>query len=306
MPASSVRSVPAVPAASIPPIPENAPRASARVPLRFEDVTQDGRLVLEALPTALGPTLWRGLLDRDPGLPACFVHGGFPIISRLVLEGTAGPFSANGRVEAEGSYRLARADDGRFMLDTWADLYAPLGRTHGAASPDAPRTLAGRVLGEHVFTRPFGPPGQRRVTALDFEGAPVVTETRAAAPSFESIASVPDAATPLDDCARADSTPIVFGLVHTDGNMHVNSLAYLRVFEEAALRRFVELGRGALLLARRMDIAYRKPCFAGQTMRVMQQAFESEGAIGVASVLVDASAPPDARPHVCARMTFSR
>jgi hypothetical protein len=285
-------------------MPLHTPRATGRVPLRFEDVTQDGRLVLESLPTALGPTLWRNLLDKDPGLRACFANGVFPIISRLVLEGTPGPFSANGRIEAEGTFRLSRAADGRFMLDTWADLYAPLGRTHVPPDPAAPRTLAGRVLGEHVFTRPFAPPGERRVTAFDFPGAPAVTETRPAAPSFESVASLPEGATPLEAAPHADPTPLVFGLVHTDGNMHVNSLAYLRVFEEAALRRFVELGRGALYLGRRMDIAYRKPCFAGQTMRVVQQAFETDGSLGIASVLVDAAAP-DARPHVYARITFA-
>ena len=287
-------------------MPANAPRSSGRVPLRFEDVTQDGRLVLEALPTALGPTLWRGLLDRDPGVLACYKNGVFPIISRLVLEGTSGPFSANGRVEAEASYRLARADDGRFMLDVWADLYAPIGQTHMPISPDEPKVLAGRVLSEHVFTRPFAPPGERRVTALDIEGAPVPTETRRAPPPFEAVAALPDGAVPLEPAPRIDPMPIVFGVVHTDGNMHVNSLAYLRVFEEAALRRFVELGRGSKVLCRHIDIAYRKPCFAGQTMRVVQQVFEDDGKLGVAAVLVDASAAEgaDARPHVYARLTF--
>ncbi|MGH7271439.1 MAG: hypothetical protein ACREJ3_13500, partial [Polyangiaceae bacterium] len=47
-------------AGSFPPL---TPRATAKVSLRFEDVTQDGRLVLEALPTALGPTVFRGLLQ---------------------------------------------------------------------------------------------------------------------------------------------------------------------------------------------------------------------------------------------------
>jgi hypothetical protein len=275
------------------------------VPLRFEDVTQDGRLVLEALPTALGPTIWRGVLDKDPTVRACFRAGVFPIVSRLVLEGTQGPFSAYGRVEAEGSYRLARSEDGRFMLDVWADLYAPIGHTHVPAAPDEPKVLAGRVLSEHVFTRPFAPAGQRRVTAFDFEGAPAVTETRADPPSYDAIASVPEGATPSDAAPRTDPAPVTFGLAHTDGNMHVNSLAYLRVFEEAALRRFVEVGRGAVVLCRKMDIAYRKPCFAGQTMHVVQQAFETQGALGVASVLVDA-AQPSARPHVFARLTFAR
>lgn len=293
-------------------MPPNRPRASGRAFLRFEDVTQDGRLVLEALPTALGPSVWRGLIEKDPGARACFDSGIVPIISRLVLEGTAGPFSANGRVDAEGTYRLARSEDGRYMIEVWADLFAPIGRTHGPRSADGPPALAGRVLAEHVFTRPFAPAGQRRVTSLDFEGAPDVRETRAPPPSFESIASVPEGATPLEPASRPDSIPIIFGLFHTDGNMHVNSLAYLRIFEEAGLRRFVALGRGSMWLGRSIDIAYRKPCFAGQVMRVVQQAFEVNGKLGIAAVLVDDRDANDpealarARPHVFARMTFEK
>ncbi len=287
---------------AIPPIPPLAHRASGRLHLRFEDVTQDGRLVLEAIPTGLGPSVWRGFMNSDPGVRACYANGVFPILSRLVLEGTPGPFSANGGVEAEGACRIARAEDGRFMLEVWADLYAQIGRTHQPVAKDAPRVLAGRVFGEHVFTRPFAPPGRRRVTALDFEGAPEVRETRPPPPSFESIASLPAGAAPLDEAPRPDPTPVVFGLVHTDGNMHVNSLAYLRVFEEAALRRFVELGRGSKVLCRRIDIAYRKPCFAGQIMQVLQQPFEAGGKTGVVAVLAERSA--DARPHVFAQMAF--
>jgi hypothetical protein len=285
-------------------MPSTGPRASGRVPLRFEDVTQDGRLVLEALPTALG-TIWRGLLENDAGRRACMANGVFPILSRMVLEGTAGPFSANRKVESEGTGRIARSEDGRFMLEVWADIHAPVGRTHVPASSDDTPVLAGRVYAEHVFTRPFAPPGQRRVTAFDFEGAPQVNATRPAPPSFESVASLPPGATPLEPGPSADPLSIVFGLVHTDSNMHVNSLAYLRVFEEAALRRFASLGRGSALLGRRIDIAYRKPCFVGQTMRVVQQAFEVDGKLGVSTVLVPDAAPADARPNVYAQMLFA-
>jgi hypothetical protein len=284
------------------------PRASAKVSLRFEDVTQDGRLVLEALPTALGPTVFRGLLQNDPGARACFGNGVFPIISRFVLRGTAGPFSANVRVEAEATFRIARAEDGRIMLDMWANLFAPIGQTHGVPPPEgAERVLAGQILAEHVFTRPFAPAGQRRVTAFDFPGAPEVSETRPAPPSGEAIASPPLSAIPLEPVPSADATPITFGLCHTDSNMHVNSLAYLRVFEEAALRRFVDLGRGSMLLARTIDIAYRKPCFAGQRMRVVQQAYESAGKLGVAASLIeekDAANLDGVRPHVFVRLGF--
>ena len=86
--------------------------------------------------------------------------------------------------------------------------------------------------------------------------------------------------------------------------------------DQAALRRFVELGRGAAWLAREVDIAYRKPCFAGQTMRVAQQAFVHEGRLGVVAMLIPdpgAAARGDdgrsgvaasARPHTFMRMMF--
>jgi hypothetical protein len=302
---------------AIPPFPTDTPRAQARVHLRFEDVTQDGRLVLEALPNALGPTVWRGILAKDPGTAAAVAQGIVPILSRFVLEGRPGPFSANEPVEAEGTCRLARTEDGRFVLDMWADLTGAIGRTYGSADRGGERVCAGRVLAEHVLTRPFAPPGERRVTSLDFPGAPRVTATRAPSPAFDAIASVPAGATALEAHKTADPVPVVLGLVHTDSNMHVNSLVYIRLFEEAALRRFASLGKptvpslaGGAVLGRTLDIAYRKPCFAGQTMRVVQQAFEENGRPGVAAVLVEerevvgGTLAPGAKPHCYARITF--
>jgi hypothetical protein len=296
----------------IPPFPQDTPRAGASVHLRFEDVTQDGRLVLETLPNALGPTVWRGLLAHDPMPRLFFEQGIVPILSRFVLEGYSGPLSANAAIDAQGTFRLSRAEDGRFMLDMWADLRGVIGRTHGKTERDGERILAGRILAEHVLTRPFAPPEQRRVTSLDFPGAPTDLPSRPAPPSYDSIASLPAGATPLEPSRSADAVPIVFGLVHTDSNMHVNSLVYLRVFEEAALRRFGALGKGAVVLGRTLDIAYRKPCFAGQTMRVVQQAFEHEGRLGIAAVLVEdkeavsAETLRAAKPHAYVRITFER
>jgi hypothetical protein len=302
----------------IPPPPVDAHRATADVCLRFEDVTQDGRLVLEAIPNALGPAVWRDILEHDSSVRALFARGIVPVLSRFVLEGGPGPMSAYGAVEAEGVYRLAAAGDGRIVLDMWADLHAPVGRTYGALLLGAPaaaldlgkRALVGSVFGEHVLTRPFAPAGERRVRELDFPGAPALQGSRPASPPPETIAQVPEGAVPLEPEMRLDPVPAVFGVVHTDSNMHVNSLVYLRLFEEAALRRFVALGRGAGVLGRTMEIVYRKPCFAGQTMRVFQRAFEAEGRLGVAAVLVaeqdavSSEALTRARPHAYARMTF--
>jgi acyl-CoA thioesterase FadM len=92
--------------------------------------------------------------------------------------------------------------------------------------------------------------------------------------------------------------------------MHVNSLAYLRMFEEAAMRRFVELGQTSTWLGRSLEIVYRKPCFAGQTLRVVQQAFEIDGRLGIAATLVDAKDTASAetlaqaRPHTFVRILF--
>jgi hypothetical protein len=280
------------------------------VHLRFEDVTQDGRLVLEALPNALGPTVWRQILASDAATRACVAQGIVPILSRFVLEGRPGPFSAHEPVQAEGTCLLARSEDGRFVLDMWADLTGTIGRTYGTTDRAGERVLAGRILAEHVLTRPFAPAGERRVTSLEFPGAPRVTATRPASPAYDAIASVPAGAAPLEARKSADPLPVVFGLVHTDSNMHVNSLVYLRLFEEAALRRIASLGRPTTVLGRTLDIAYRKPCFAGQTMRVVQQAFEEGGRLGVAAVLVEdrelagAELAPGAKPHAYARITF--
>jgi len=276
---------------------------TAPVPLRFEDVTQDGRLVLEALPNALAPTVWRGKLSETDAARALRRQGIIPILTRLRLLGTEGPFSSSAHVDAEACVRMARTEDGRFVLEMWADLYGNIGRTYGTAERDGQRALAGRVFAEHVLTRPFAPAGQRRVTDLDFDGAPAVATTRAAMPSFESIMALPEGATPLEPCAAPDEVPIAFGVVHTDSNKHVNSLVYLRVFEEAALRRFVSLGRGSSRLARTIDIAYRKPSFAGDVARVVQQAFTAPGgrALGVVATLADARG---ARPHTFARLGF--
>jgi acyl-CoA thioesterase FadM len=286
------------------------------VPIRFEDVTQDGRFVLEALPNAIGPTIWRGILTKNQSFISLLNAGVLPMLTRFVLEGTAGPFSANATVEAEGAVRMACTEEGgetRYVLDIWANLYAPYGRTYGRAPRHGERALAGRVWAEQMFTRPFAEPGKRRVTNLDFEGAPAIRDVRPAQPSAAAIASVPEGARPLEPLdlqPKLDPVPIAFGLVHTDSNRHVNSLAYMRMFEEAALRRLVAAGKAGALLGRSMEIVYKKPCFAGQVMHVVQQAFEIEGRIGIAAKLVDAkdTATPEmlaaARPHTTARLMF--
>jgi acyl-CoA thioesterase FadM len=296
---------------TIPTRPASGHRATSRAPLRFEDISQDGRIVLGALPTTLGVQVWRDILARSPSGDVPRERRIVPVLARLVVDGEPGPFSVLGELDVEGMYRLARTDSGRLMFDMWVDIHSTLGRTYGTVEGQGHRALAGRVLAEHVLTRPFAPPGGRRVETLDFEGAPEVVETRADPVPPEQSAALPEGAMALEPEMRPEAAARTFGLLHTDSNKHVNSLTYLRIIEEASLRRFASLGRDAETLGRFVDISYRKPCFAGQTVRIVQRAYEAPaGRLGVIAMVFDEAearggeAFASARPHVCARMEF--
>jgi acyl-CoA thioesterase FadM len=283
-----------------PPAPE-VDGATARAHLRYEDVCQDGRLLLEVLPNALGSAVWGAQLAKDSVAKTCMDQGVIPILTRFVIEGTPGPFGVMSPLGVTGRFELARGED-HVYLNMWADLTGPIARTHPPQPDDAGRIApAGRIFGEHVFTRLFAPPGERRVKKLDVPGVPdPLPEYRAR--SFTSMLEVPEGVRALDESAPDDS-PITFGLVHTDSNHHVNSLVYIRLFEEAALRRFAKLGRPEQLLARHLEIAYRRPCFAGDRMRVHVRAVEVDGRLGALAVLAKEGADAS-QPSVVARLTF--
>jgi acyl-CoA thioesterase FadM len=100
----------------------------------------------------------------------------------------------------------------------------------------------------------------------------------------------------LDPVPRLDPGRVVFGLSHTDGNQHVNFLVYPRFIEEAALGRFVDLGVGAKIAARYVEIRYRKPSFAGDSLRIVLQAFRKDGSFGVIAAAIDDDGGPPERP----------
>ena len=119
-----------------------AQRAAGTGHLRYEDICQDGRVLVAALPHAIGLTLWQGLLDRHPLARAAATTGVVPVLTRLVIEGTDASVSVRRPFSAEGGYRLAHTADAagavdRLLLETWVALAAPLGRTHGPPPPGA-------------------------------------------------------------------------------------------------------------------------------------------------------------------------
>ncbi len=285
----------------------------ATMPLRYEDVAQDGRMMLEAMPPALGEAVWRASLSRTPAAKLSRAQGVIPILSRMIVERGEGPISVNHAVEAEGFWQLAHTVDAhgevdRLVMNLWADVYGKRARTYGPPPEGAgERVCVGRVFAEHVFTRLFAPPGERKVVAFDFPGLPRVPETRWAWRDPARLLDAPEGASPLDDALEDDVAPIAFGLAHTDSNQHVNSLAYPRLFEEAALRRLVARGRDPRVLSSAYEIAFRKPCFAGDVARVALRTFaRGDATIGADAVgaFTSASAPRE-KPHCWVRMRLT-
>jgi len=290
-------------------------RAVGTVPLRFEDITQDGRLALEAMSPALGEVVWRKLLWPSDVIRALRDQGMVAILSRLVAHGGDGPFDTFHPIDASGTYAMGHVLDAsgaveRIVIDMWIEATLPIGRNYGPPPDNArQRVRAGRMFGEHVLTRLFAPPDQRKVAHFEVNGAPMHGAARAWTRP-ESIATLPPGAVALDAGLRVDPTPIAFGLAHTDSNQHVNSLVYPRLFEDAAMRRFLELGKlKPPVLARHVEAAFRKPCFAGEPYAVALQAFTLDGKLGAIGAFLgrgDATEErlPHAKPHCFVRMLF--
>jgi hypothetical protein len=293
---------------SIPPIPpargyESTSTTELRP--RYDDVSQDGKVQLTTMMPGLG-AVWRSFGETKE-LGAWFREQGIlPVLRRLVIAGEGGPFSAGCPLESTGTWRLARETGGdRIFLDMWLEVRAPNARTLAPPpAADAPRVLAGRIHAEHVLTKPFAPPGERKVTRIDVPGLPSVPDDTH--PFEEAEALV--AGLPLERIAERR-----FGAIHTDSNQHVNSLVYARLFEEAVVAelfdRASELGltRPADYLSRALEIRWRKPLFAGDRAAILlhlsaQPTTSGPPAILASGCFLPADAPPDTKPSCTIRM----
>jgi hypothetical protein len=293
----------------IPPIPEvpAEQRATAQGSMRYEDVSQDGRMLLGALPHFMGLAVFQRLLVGDAHARATARAGIAAIVSRLCIEGGGGPLSVRKPVAIEGGYELAHTADARgavdrLLLHAFAVMTAPVGRTHPPAPPNAGEIIEiGRVFVEHVYTRPFASREQRKVLRFEPGPWPEVPARRVPWRAPQALLVLPPDATPLDHALEPDEVLHAFGLAHTDSNQHVNSLVYPRLFEEALLRRLAAHGLPTVVLARRVEVAYRKPCFAGQRARTSLQLYRRGPALGASGVYV-AEGETASRPNAVARM----
>jgi hypothetical protein len=284
-----------------PPAPVFRPDQSATTTtfVRYEDVAQDGRIMPIALPPGMSG-LWHGVLRDHPGQRNAIAKGVLPILTRMTLESLDQPIRIDRPIESRAGFELAHDRDGdevRIFMCVWAQLSGAAGRI-GAREP-GPLVPAGRLFSEHTFTRPFAPPDQRRVTRLDVEGYPEVPEARYRCPA-PTTAGEPPAGSRWIDELGPDPAETAFTLDQTDSNQHVNSLVYIRVFLDAAQRRLAAGGHSLKVRSRAVDIAYRKPCFAGDRVRAQLRLFEGPDGVGAAGALIG----DDGKPRCHVRVLF--
>ncbi len=263
--------------------------AGEPLPLRYEDVCQDGRLMPIGMPHAL-TCVWRACV-REHDLFGARDQGILPILAQLWVRGFDQRIHVGKPARSEGRgvlahVRNAAGEVDRIVLDMRATIYGTVGSVLGPQPEGAgEEAVVGEVFARHVFTKLFAPPGQRRVRALAHGNLPEVPPTEVAWHEASELLGAPENATMLDAEAVPAHAPL-FGLQHTDSNQHVNSLAYPRVFEQVAQERFAEHVKAgnksceSAMVAREVAVNFRRPFFAGQRPSISVQAFTHEGGRG--------------------------
>lgn len=276
--------------------------------LRYDDVMQDGRLRLDAVWRPVGRLIWSR--PEPSRVLAKLEEGVGTVLARAVFEATEVRVAPRAPVRTRAWFRFEHTlgDDGqvdRIQFNTWI--------RSTVLGEESPEPMLARAYGQRVFTRLGAPPGSRAVTRLDGLGTDGVPHHRGEWFPAKSLLELPSGAALLDPVPRLDPGRVVFGLSHTDGNQHVNFLVYPRFIEEAALGRFVDLGIGAKVAARWVEMRYRKPTFAGDSLRIALQAFRFRDALGMLAAAVEDDGGPPERPwsdfpppRAIARVLFRR
>src|SRR6476659_9733533 len=78
--------------------------------LRYEDITQDGRLMPIAIPPALSG-FWRTVLVKHPGATAAGQSGILPILTRLTIRALDQHIRVDRMIESDAGFILAHDRD---------------------------------------------------------------------------------------------------------------------------------------------------------------------------------------------------
>src|SRR3569832_2511886 len=132
-----------------PPMPDFAPGQSTvtTAPMRYEDLTQDGRLTPIALPPTMSG-LWRDVLSDHPGARNSLKTGIIPILTRMTLICEDQPIHVNRPIEVKAGFELAHDRDHagevtRLFMIVWTEVRGAAGRISPNSRP-GPRARAGR------------------------------------------------------------------------------------------------------------------------------------------------------------------
>lgn len=271
--------------------------------MRYEDVTMDGRLQPIPATAGLAP-LWREALVHHAGHRNSIRAGVVPILTRMTIATLDQQVRIDRPFETTNGFVLAHDRDAagavtRLFMNIWCELRGVAGRlgrdSTGELSP------AGNVFCEYTYTRPLAPPDKRRVLAFDgIDGLPSVPEARYAAPAPATAGEPPPGAQWLDE-PLPDKVDYVFTLDQTDSNQHVNSLVYIRLFLEAVNRRLADGAHPLRVRAKAVDVAYRKPCFAGDRVRAHVRLWRLGDVLGAAGFVTGSD---DGKPRCYLRVTL--
>jgi hypothetical protein len=107
---------------------------------RYEDCTQDGRLITTAIPPALA-TLWETALARHPGVRNARIAGVVSLLTRMTVTSLDQPIRVHHPTTAAVGFELAHDRDpagavARLYMNVWAEVRGVAGR-HGSGAPPA-------------------------------------------------------------------------------------------------------------------------------------------------------------------------
>ncbi|MEW6778324.1 MAG: hypothetical protein AB1405_18645, partial [Bdellovibrionota bacterium] len=198
--------------------------ANGQQPLSFEDLTERAAVKLTSLLRLVARTNWPLFQENIIPNEQRTKTGLTAIIYRMELESTGNSVDLTKPAKVDVKISLAHAGEGK---DRRIISVSDIG-LWGNAIRENNYVLAARVYIHHVFTRPFGPPENRRVTELE---APLgfskpFPDRKIDFLRPEDLLSPPEGLKPLHS-DLSDGEPHVWAYELTDLNQHVHAMDYV-------------------------------------------------------------------------------
>ncbi len=236
---------------------------SFEVPYAFETISERGSLKLTSVLATTAPRHFDLWFDEIGGPDFFETTGVFVPVVAFDFYVSDHPIALGEPFQIDITIRLGRqvGDDGairRLLSESLGEVYS----THAETGT---RVLLARCLKHNVLSRNDADPAKRRVT--EFPSSMKIGGTPERLLSFPSVAEMLRAPDGYSEAARfADSEPHYWSYQQTDMNQHINAMEYVRVLEHFVIDKIAKSGESPRdFLIERARLAYRKPCFSGET-----------------------------------------